>query len=321
MDKLEKMSVDADGGRALAVVRITGAHARAFLQGQLSNDLRLLGRDDSLLAALNTPQGRVTAIVRLIERTDGIHALLPRELAGATIERLRKYVLRAKVTLEPADELTVTPIAGSSAQTIAFARTAGLSVTQLPTRAARHWQEGDVSAVTFEDEPSRALLIGPAAAVAAFVAGRDLSAASWNDWRLAQIAAGEPQLYAATSERFVAQMLNLDLIGGLSFSKGCYTGQEIIVRTQHLGRIKRRMVRLRAHGGSADVGDKLTHGAETVAEVIEAARAPDGAELLAVVATANLAAGAPTADGITLERLPLAYTVGDEAHIAIPGAP
>lgn len=316
MDKLEKMSVDVDGGRALAVIRIAGAHARAFLQGQLSNDLRLLGRDDSLLAALNTPQGRVTAILRLIERTDGIHALLPRELAGVTIERLRKYVLRAKVTLTMADELTVTPVVGSSAQTIAFARTAGLSATQLPARAARHWQDGDVSVVSFDNEPLSTLLIGPAATVCTYLASRGLAAASWNDWRLARIAAGEPQVYATTSDSFVAQMLNLDLVGGLSFSKGCYTGQEIIVRTQHLGRIKRRMLRLRAHG-RAQPGDKLLARGESAGDVIEAAVAPDGASDLLAVVSLSQPSPAPLclADDAAVELLDLPYPVSTPTSV------
>ncbi len=76
-------------------------------------------------------------------------------------------------------------------------------------------------------------------------------------WRLADIHAGLPQVYAATSEAFVAQMLNLDLLDGISFSKGCYTGQEIIARTQHLGRIKRRMFRLRLPAGEWSIGQAL----------------------------------------------------------------
>ncbi len=78
------------------------------------------------------------------------------------------------------------------------------------------------------------------------------------DWRLADIRAGLAQVYAATSELFVPQMLNLDLIDGISFTKGCFTGQEIVARTQHLGRIKRRMFRLRLPQGSWTVGQALS---------------------------------------------------------------
>ena len=77
------------------------------------------------------------------------------------------------------------------------------------------------------------------------------------NWRLGDIRDGQPQVYAATCESFVAQMLNLDLIGGISFSKGCYTGQEIIARTQHLGRIKRRMSRLRLPSASWAIGQPI----------------------------------------------------------------
>ncbi len=297
------MSVEADD--ELTVLRIGGADARAFLQGQLSNDLHLLGPENPLLAALNSPQGRVVALLRLFQRADTIaeiHAVLPRSMAATVIDRLRKYVLRSKVTLSVAEDFVVVPHLGK-----AFGE-----------RAA-HSLDGDVSVLSFQQPEPRALLIGRSDAVSGLLARRQSSAASWNDWRRAQISAGEPQVYAATSERFVAQMLNLDLIDAVSFSKGCYTGQEIIVRTQHLGRIKRRTVRLRTRGRAPELGEKLAHGGQTVAEVAELAAARDGAyEVLAVVTMASLSGGAPAVAGLELQRLPLPYAVGDEVA---PDAP
>src|SRR5882757_10077182 len=86
----------------LAVVRFTGSDARLFLQGQLSNDLQLLTPTHSLLASCNSPQGRVQAILTLIERTNEIVAVLPATMIDATLARLRKYVLRSKVVIEDA---------------------------------------------------------------------------------------------------------------------------------------------------------------------------------------------------------------------------
>ena len=102
-------------------------------------------------------------------------------------------------------------------------------------------------------------------------------------WRLADIRAGLPQIYAATREMFVAQMLNLDLIDGISFTKGCFTGQEIIARTQHLGRIKRRLHRLRLPAGTWMVGQAvhLTDGRS--GRLTELAAAGAGFEALAVL--------------------------------------
>jgi len=295
------MSVGNDD--APVVLRVGGADARAFLQGQLSNDLRLLGPGNTLLASLNSPQGRVVAILRLFQRDDAIHAVLPRSLAATVVERLRKYVMRSKVTLALAEELVVVPLIGAPEL-----------VPEPASAEPAHVLAGEVSILACAQPEPRALLIGSAGNVAEVVKRQASSVASWNDWRLAQIAAGEPQVYAATSERFVAQMLNLDLLGAVSFAKGCYTGQEIIVRTQHLGRIKRRVVRLRVRGRSLEPGEKLTDDGHTVAEIVDVAAARDGGhQVLAVVTMTSLSGGAPTVAGVELQRLPLPYPVGDEA--------
>ena len=261
---------------AWGAVRFAGADARAFLQGQLSNDLLALTPETSLLAALNTPQGRVVALLRLIERADGICGLLPASMVATVIERLRKYVLRSKVTLEPSP-LEVLPLVG-------IARSEVRALFDGAAGDAIHHPAANASALHLAGPTTRTLLVGETQELRTLLARAGLEPASWNDWRLAQIEAGEPQIYPQTSEHFVAQMLNLDLVGGLSFNKGCYTGQEIIVRTQHLGRIKRRMVRARHTGSAVSPGEKLYEGEVSAGEVVDVARRADGTtELLAVV--------------------------------------
>jgi folate-binding protein YgfZ len=138
------------------------------------------------------------------------------------------------------------------------------------------------------------------------------------DWRLADIQEGLPQVYGATSEAFVPQMLNLDLLGGISFSKGCYTGQEIVARTQHLGRIKRRLFHLKLPRGDWHIGDAIAlsdgrHGRLT--EVIEE---DSGSNALAVLTLeprqmSDVAAldidGTATAVVTAAEQLPLPYAL------------
>jgi folate-binding protein YgfZ len=131
------------------------------------------------------------------------------------------------------------------------------------------------------------------------------------DWLAADIAAGLTQVTAATSEQFIPQMLNVDLLGGVSFTKGCYTGQEIVARTHHLGRVKRRSMRFVLPPGAppAPTSSLLLDGAK-VADVLMAAEQPDRVELLAVT---NLdAADKPltTEDGRKVEPHPLPYAVG-----------
>lgn len=292
---------------ALGVMRIEGADARTFLQGQLSNDLRLLTPAASLLTSYNSPQGRVIALPRLIERDQETFAILPRELIGKVIERLRKYVLRAKVVLKDvSDEFFVLGLIDLDASAAA-----SLGIAHALTSGA-HGLDHGVSSVRMPGPTSRHLLIGPAHALPALSERLPAQLPDDEAWRCAAIAAGEPQVYSETSELFVAQMLNLDLIDALSFSKGCYTGQEIITRTQHLGRIKRRMLAFRLPPGiDARRGEPVTVGPDRSGRVVESARNVAGTlDVLAVVPVA-----APEGDGISepasagARSLPLPYSI------------
>jgi folate-binding protein YgfZ len=154
--------------------------------------------------------------------------------------------------------------------------------------------------------------VGPAAAPAQQLDAIDIE----RRWKLARIAAGLPQIYPATSEEFVAQMLNLDLVEGISFRKGCYTGQEIIARTQNLGRIKRRMLRFAiAAPNSVNVGDVVTLGSFGSATVVEAAHADAGQELLTVVHLDPRMddAKADMAHRLEAEERPLPYSIPERA--------
>jgi folate-binding protein YgfZ len=217
------------GPAALGVLAFRGPDAARFLQGQLSAEIEKLGDGASTLAGLHNPQGRTIALLALgrVSATE-ILAVLPRELIDPVAMRLRKYVLRAKVAIE-------TDAAGRVIGTLA-------AIASQPSIA---W--GD-----------RRLVISAAST------GID-APLTREQWERLDIEAGIPQVYAATSESFVAQMLNLDLLGAIAFDKGCYTGQEVIARSHYRGRVKRRLQRW-FHPGSG-----LIPGA--------AARAPDGRAL------------------------------------------
>lgn len=281
----------------LGVLRIAGGDAVAFLQGQLSNDLERLTPRDTLLSALSTPQGRVVAILRLVLRTEGIVAVLPATLVTPVIERLKKYVLRSRVSLT--DESARLGVAGVLGASVPQDRTelgADTSVHALPGATQRH------------------LLIGPPDALASSAARFGSDAVTSDAWRLACIESGEPQVYPQTSDLFVAQMLNLDLVDGVSFTKGCYTGQEIIARTHHRGRIKRRMLRFRLRGSvQLSPGDTVAIEQRTGRIVEFAARSASEGEFLAVVpleASAR-AEQEPEIPSLPAERVPLPYSVPD----------
>jgi folate-binding protein YgfZ len=287
-----------------ALLRIAGADARAFLQGQLSNDLDRLDPAAVLPAALSTPQGRVVAVFWLFEAEDGIFALLPRSLLKETIDRLRKYVLRSRVTVADASpDLSVIPLTGASVTKI-LSR-AGMTTTHRGAGRAEA-----LTVVALGCAAPRAVVIGPPGSVAQVWKDAVASAADDNTWRLAQIEAGEAQVYPETAGQFVAQMLNLDLLGAISFTKGCYTGQEIIARTHHLGRIKRRTLRFETAAGTAlQRMQPVATGDGRTGKVLDWATRPDGTvELLAVVSESS-SDEAPAVAGAILSPLPLPYEI------------
>jgi tRNA-modifying protein YgfZ len=218
------------------IVRVSGTDAVKFLQGQLSNDIAKLSAQQSLLAGYHNPQGRTIAVLRLVQwNADDILISVPRELAGAVAARLAKYVLRAKARV--ADESAAWRVVGLID---AGPADGADSATDLPITVGTQGRSADTLFVRVGDQPPRWLAISPAGATSPSL---DYTPVDRATWQRLEVAAGQPHVYAATSEEFVAQMLNLDCVGGIAFDKGCYTGQEVIARAHYRGRVKRRMQR------------------------------------------------------------------------------
>jgi folate-binding protein YgfZ len=276
----------------LGVLRFSGAEVEKFLQGQLSNDVSQLPAGVLRRAGLHNPQGRTLAVLGLVAADNGDRlALLPLELVSTVATHLRRYLLRSKVL-----------IGDASAQV----RVLGLS-----SAAAAGSLSGQ--RVTYGAAPeSRALLLH--SALEAPPPGPLLAREAW---RALDIGAGLPQVYSATSGQFVAQMLNLDCIDAISFTKGCYTGQEVIARAHYRGRIKRRLQRFRSRSAlrlaAGDAG-RLDDGRSF--RVVEATQHEDGTcEFLAVAALAGAAQEADetgqlqTAGGVAVSSLALPYAL------------
>ncbi len=251
---------------ALTVVAVSGRDARSFLQGQLSNDILGLERHPGMFAAACNRQGRVLATMRLAADDDEVLLVLHRKLAHTLVAQLSAFVLRADVRfadcspkLEIAGLIDAEPDARWSQ---AAAAAAGLSMLVA--------------------SPRRILLAGTRASLDAALAA--VPRTGPGDWELACIQDGEPWITPATAALWLPQMLNLDLIGGISFSKGCYVGQEIVARAQHLGRLKRRTLR---YVGPADAmlspAQPLFSGETLAAQVIACARSGTTLNALAVV--------------------------------------
>jgi folate-binding protein YgfZ len=276
--------------RHLGVLRFTGPDSVNFLQGQVSNDTRRLVDGQCVLAAYSSPQGRVLALLHLLPHSSGIIAILPRELLAPTMAALRKFVLRSKVAIEDTGERLC--VAG--AHEVRHLTSAGLAA---PPSDLGYAETEEIGVASVHRDPSRYWVIGAAERLAEHGLTGDADPAKLeHDWRLADIRAGLPQIYLATREAFVAQMLNLDVLDGISFSKGCYTGQEIIARTQHLGRIKRRLYRLRLPNGEWRIGQSLRLSDGRAGRLVEAVASDGGVEALAVLNVQAPAAGGTDAE-------------------------
>jgi tRNA-modifying protein YgfZ len=288
----------------LGLLRFTGPDSSSFLQGQLSNDTRRLSAGDPLLAAYSNAQGRVLAVMHLLPHSSGVAAILPRELVPATLDRLRKFVLRAKVQMEDAgDALQVSGYHGAHAL-----RSAGLPV---PEVGKGYVEQNGIGVGLVGRNSERYWVIGAGGKPAEHRLGGDPRQTDRieHDWRLADIRDGLPQIYLGTAEAFVAQMLNLDLLDGISFSKGCYTGQEIIARTQHLGRIKRRLHRLQLPDGEWRIGQALRLNDGRSGRLVEVVPSSEGFEALAVLgreAAVPAGASAESPDMETTAKVPVA---------------
>jgi folate-binding protein YgfZ len=263
------------------VLRIGGPGAVQFLQGQFTNDTRLLGDGRTQISACCTSQGRTIAVAHLRQVDETIYALLPADIVDKVATCLRKFVLRAKVETVHAADLRIGAIV-TAPGSIAVARspfdeaTPELSLVSKP---------GSTEVVTFQYAAGRQVIAATATAWQSVpnLSPNPASTQALEEWLAADIADGLPVVTAVTSEQFIPQMLNLDLLDGISFTKGCYTGQEIVARTQNLGRIKRRTLRYRLPGGPVPPPlAPLFRDGTKVAEVVLGADRPGSVELLAV---------------------------------------
>jgi len=281
---LKEGALCSDLSHDQGLIMAQGPDADAFLQGQLTCDVRQATLDRSLLGAFCSPKGRVLACFRLFRREDAVYLELPHELVAPTLNRLRKYVLRAKAALEDAsDRLIRFGIAGPNAEALLRERLGAIPET---VNGVAHTTD-DGSGITVIRSSGtiapRFELHGPLPEMQALwnaLEGTVIYAGA-APWRLLDILAGIPKIYPETVETFTPQMMNLQLLGGISFQKGCYTGQEVVARTHYLGKLKRRMYLARVDAAASPrPGDLLfspqTDASQNAGRIITAADHPDG---------------------------------------------
>ncbi|WP_377705011.1 YgfZ/GcvT domain-containing protein [Pseudoduganella sp. UC29_71] len=305
------------------LIALTGADSAGFLHNQLTNDVEHLGQDDVRLAGYCTPKGRLQATFLMWRNEESIFLQLPREIQPPLQKRLSMFVLRAKTKLSDATDAPATQVAlglgGGMAE--AVLQTWFDPLPDKPYTKVEH-ALGTLLRLANAFGAPRYLWLTSAdiAATVAPVLADKLNVGGNEAWRLAEIHAGVPQITAATQEQFVPQMINFELLGGVNFKKGCYPGQEIVARSQYLGKLKRRTALVRIAGAAAP-------GAEVFAEsdpsqpcgmVVNAApNGLGGTDALVEMKLEALEQGTArasavrlgSADGVALEFLPMPYVL------------
>ncbi len=311
-----------------ALLEVSGDDAVAFLHGQLSSDVQSLESGRGQYWSYNSPRGRMLANGVLWRPATGaagrVMLLLAADLADTVRRRLSMFVLRAKVAIaDVRDRYTLLGLAGSGN---AEATRDALGVTVAPFVAAPF--NGDASALALPD--GRIVVTCPATSAPIIHAAlaRHAATADAETWRWFAIAAGVPKITAATSDLFVPQAANWDLLGGVSFQKGCYPGQEIVARMQYLGRLKERLFAFRTDAEDVPPAARAfsaTFGVDQACgTVVNAASDPSGGSvLLAVVQQAAVDANdirlnAPNGPRLVPQALP--YAVPEAAPPRAPRA-
>lgn len=300
------------------LISVSGADAKTFLQGQFTNDVRLVTEHKSQLSAFCSAKGRVLANFRLFQINDVYFLLLPRELVKSVIDRLKMFVLMARVELEDVSD-TIVRI-GCAGSNIEKALTGMMD--NIPDKLDSVTHQDGLSVICVVESgsslpPQFVIIAQPEQAIKCWESLLTSAIAVGNDaWALLDIHAGVPTIYPTTTDMFVPQMINLQTIGGVSFEKGCYAGQEIIARMQYLGKLKRRMYLIHIDTKvSPQPADNLciatAQGNQGIGKIVDARPARQGYDALAVIQvdSVNVPVRLHDANGPAVTFLELPYPV------------
>jgi folate-binding protein YgfZ len=291
------------------VIRAQGADAAGFLHGQLTQDVEHLDANGARLAGYCSAKGRLLAsLVLWRSGADGLLLACSADLLPAALKRLSMFVLRAKCKLTDASpEIALHGLAGAAA-----AAWLGASAP------AAVWQRADVAGGQVVRLPDAAGVARYLFAAPAGSTTPPLPALAPGAWQWLEVASGVPRIVAATAEQFVPQMVNFEIVGGVSFQKGCYPGQEVVARSQYRGTVKRRAF-VFACDAAAQPGQEVFHSAEAdqpAGMVVNAASLRGSHRALVEVKLAALDGGTlhlGAASGPALHRAAQPYDVPIEA--------
>jgi len=261
----------------LGLLQIDGEDRVAFLQGQLTNDVKLLNGSNSHYAGYCTPKGRMLAMFLVFAHHEHLHLQVNRQLMEPIMKRLKMYVLRSKVTItDVSDSIVRLGLSGKDAEQILLNR-----FGQAPQTAHEFLSLEEASIIRLPGKrPRYEIFVAAENAEQLWTAlGQQAQPVGADCWDWLEIEACIPDIEPATQEAFVPQMINLDALGGINFKKGCYTGQEIVARTHYLGKVKRRTLPVHIPAGEdALAGSQVFRSGseEAVGMLVRVAPSPAG---------------------------------------------
>jgi folate-binding protein YgfZ len=265
----------------LGVIALDGEEAEDFLHNQLTSDIHGLDQSHACLAGYCSPKGRLLASLLVWRDADRLYLACPLEILPAIQKRLQMFVLRSKVKLSNlSTSLVMLGLSKANPQLL------GTFFTRLPELPYAKVDHAGQTLIRLPDVASspRYLMIAdlPSATSIWHQLKLSMQPAPTAWWRWTEIQAGTPQIQFATQEKFVPQMINFELIGGVNFRKGCYPGQEIVARSQYLGKLKRRMLlahceqQIHVHVKSGDEIFSEDEPTQPCGMVVNAECSPDG---------------------------------------------
>ena len=297
-----------------ALATITGADSEKYLQGQVTADVSTLAANQHLLAAHCDSKGKMWSNMRLFHDKEGFAWLLRRSVRETQLRELKKYAVFSKVTIAPDDERVLLGVAGFQAR----AALANLFTT-LPERENQVVQEGETTLLWFAHPAERFLLVTDAA-TADMVTEKLRGEAQFNNsqqWLALNIEAGLPVIDEANVAQFIPQATNLQALGGISFKKGCYTGQEMVARAKFRGANKRALWYLagtasRVPEAGEDLERQMGDNWRRTGTVLAAAQLDDGRVIVQVVMNNDMESDSVfrvREDANTLSIEPLPYSL------------
>jgi folate-binding protein YgfZ len=295
----------------LSLLQLGGEDTMAFLQGQITSDVKQLNGSNSQYAGYCNPKGRMLALFLAYAQSGNLYLQLECRLAEAITKRLRMYVLRSKVVISDISDTTVRlGIAGKNAEQALR----GI-FTEIPQQAHALASSENGLLIRLTGDLPRFEIISELDNAGKLweQLKQVLTPVGRNCWEWLEIQAGIPDIVPATQEAFVPQMVNLDTLGGISYKKGCYTGQEIVARTHYLGKVKRRTQLAHITGDKQPMpGDEVTieDSGEVAGMIVRSAVSPAGGfDVLAELRLESLNAGRLNCNNSPLALSHLPYSL------------